>query len=60
MTYVVLMLLIALAGTAEDAPAPPEGVIPEECGFASCDTPPPPPSELQGPPPARVGGPSGF
>lgn len=59
MTYLVLMLLFALAGTAEDVPAQPEGVITDTCnnGAPNCT---PPPSELPGPPPARVGGPSGV
>lgn len=68
MTYLVLMLLFALAGVAEDTPAPPEGVITETCPNGSDsnqDCPQPvtsttTPSELPGPPPARVGGPSAF
>lgn len=46
----VLMLLLALTGTAEDVTVPTEGVITDECSLRDPDC-PPPPSELPGPRP---------
>lgn len=58
MTYVALMLILALAGTAEDMPPQPEGVITETCNNENADTnecatvtSTTTPSELPGPPP---------
>lgn len=52
MTYVVLMLLLALTGAAEEAPVPDGEVVTETCDATStepCDA--ATPSELPGPRP---------